>query len=218
MTLAILFTNSQSRADFVTAQLSEHGISLEVVKLERTHTDFTKLGRSIASTVAIVDSNKSPQLIADLVELDASIAVLAIVDKPSVEVTQAMLDAGAKDFVLCPIQPAELVVRVKRLIARVQNSRRNPKSFQSGPYFFDIDGRQITDDGGLVPLTDKEFDLALALFRQAGEVLRRDDLARQIWGHPSLSHSRTMCMTWVIGLTYSHASRKSSFVNRYQNR
>jgi DNA-binding response OmpR family regulator len=193
MTLAILFTNSQSRAELISEQLTQQGISLEIVKLDRgLQAGLAKLGKPLGSAVALVDSTKLSQHIAEIVELNTAPAVMAIVDRPSVDAAEAALNAGAKDFVVCPIQPVDLVVRVKRMIERVQNSRRNPKSFQSGPYFFDVEGRQLTVDKDVVSLTDKEFELALALFRDAGEVLPRDELASKIWGHPSLSHSRTI--------------------------
>jgi two-component system response regulator MtrA len=46
----------------------------------------------------------------------------------------------------------------------------------------DTAAREVTRDGGVVPLTPKGYDLLLALVRREGAVVSRVDLLREVWG------------------------------------
>jgi len=60
------------------------------------------------------------------------------------------------------------------------------------PYTFDTSNRQITVDGEPVKLTEKEYDLALFLFRNRGRVLSRQHLLTSVWGTSAELNTRTV--------------------------
>jgi DNA-binding winged helix-turn-helix (wHTH) protein len=53
--------------------------------------------------------------------------------------------------------------------------------YRFGPFCLDPVRRRLLRDGEPVPVTPKAFDTLLALVRQSGETLGKDDLMRQVW-------------------------------------
>lgn len=106
----------------------------------------------------------------------------------------AALAAGADDYMVKPIRPVELSARIQALLRRVypDTRQRDDDRLAWGRYAFDIVTRQATRDGALVPLTPKEFDLALLMFRNAGRVVPREHMVTAVWGREFSPMSRTI--------------------------
>jgi DNA-binding winged helix-turn-helix (wHTH) protein len=53
--------------------------------------------------------------------------------------------------------------------------------YQFGPFRLDPLKRRLLRDGDVVPLTPKAFDTLLALVRQGGKTIEKDDLMKKVW-------------------------------------
>jgi DNA-binding response OmpR family regulator len=92
------------------------------------------------------------------------------------------LTAGADDCVAKPIRAAELAARVRALLRRAHEQEEKPPSGQAwGQYQFILSSRQLKIGGEPIVTTQKEFDLALFLFRNMGRVVSRMHLLERIW-------------------------------------
>ena len=90
------------------------------------------------------------------------------------------LAAGADDIIVSPIRAGELAARVRALIRRAY--AEEPDNQTWGRYHF-LPARQLLEmDGAPVVLTQKQFNLALLLFRNMGRVLSRRYLLESVWG------------------------------------
>lgn len=104
-----------------------------------------------------------------------------------------ILGDGADDFVPGPVGIRELVARAGAVLRR-----RNPRYFCSTnvlempPYRFDMSNKLLLAGGVPVTLTEKEFELALFLFRNLGCTLSRRHLLEAVWGSALLAMSRTV--------------------------
>jgi two-component system OmpR family response regulator/two-component system response regulator QseB len=92
------------------------------------------------------------------------------------------LDAGADDYVIKPVDLHELGARLRSLVRRSHGHAQ--EVLRSGAVELDTAARQVTMGGEVVALSTREYDLLLALMRNAGRVLSREQLEQQMysWG------------------------------------
>lgn len=101
------------------------------------------------------------------------------------------LESGADDYVVKPFSLGELLARVRAVLRRAPQARRQDV-LESGDLRLDLIARRVTLAGRELPLTPKEFDLLAALMQNAGIVLSRDLLLTKVWGYDYLGDSRTV--------------------------
>lgn len=102
----------------------------------------------------------------------------------------AALDAGADDYIVKPLRGAELLARVRALTRRFAGRPRGRIS--CGPVVLDTPNRTAFVNGEPVPLTDREYDVALYLFSHRGELVSRLDLLRSVWRTSASLQTRTV--------------------------
>jgi DNA-binding response OmpR family regulator len=123
------------------------------------------------------------------------VPVLFVTGRTSENDIVAGLAAGADDYMIKPLRGSELVARVQALLRRAYpETVREQISF--GAYRFETSRNEVhfeTEEGPRVAqLTQKEFDLAIMLFRNAGRPLSRSHIREVVWGRDIEIPSRTM--------------------------
>ncbi|TMG25849.1 MAG: response regulator transcription factor [Chloroflexi bacterium] len=99
------------------------------------------------------------------------------------------LAAGADDYLPKPFSPAELVLRVKRVLDRAsgpagQTQDKGP--LQHGDLVVDRDRHEVRVADRDIPLTSVEFRLLAAILEAGGRVLSRDRLLDLVYGSDGL--------------------------------
>ncbi|MBR8740942.1 response regulator transcription factor [Nocardiopsis sp. MG754419] len=89
------------------------------------------------------------------------------------------LRSGADDYVVKPLAIEELCARMEAVLRRTR--KRVGTALSAGPLRADTSTRTVTCEGRPVDLTRKEFDLLVALIREAGGVVSREHLLLRVW-------------------------------------
>lgn len=125
-------------------------------------------------------------------KLPAILPVLFMTSRSGEDDIVAGLAAGADDYMIKPIRRGELVARVQALLRRAYPSQTAIEQIQFSQYIFEPRTGRLTVDGEPAELTQKEFDLALLLFRNLGRPLSRAYILEAVWLRDIEIPSRTM--------------------------
>lgn len=114
-------------------------------------------------------------------------AILMLTASQSESDHVAGLELGADDFVTKPIEPRILLARVRAQLRRLAvlrgvTSPAKQDVLRVGPMTVDVASRDVSIEGRPVALTTMEFDVLCMLARDAGTVVKRDDLYTEVLG------------------------------------
>ena len=106
----------------------------------------------------------------------------------------AGLDAGADDYVTKPFRLGELLARVRALLRRSVVGDVPALVLCAQDLRIDVAARRVCAHGEELTLSNKEFDLLVALVRRADTVVSREDLMREVWQTAWMGSSKTLDM------------------------
>lgn len=91
------------------------------------------------------------------------------------------IEIGGDDYLTKPFAFAELIVRIKSLLRRANQSDYKSTLMQIADLKMDIAKRTVHRGGAPIKLTAKEFSLLQFMLERRGEVLPRSVIASQVW-------------------------------------
>ena len=87
------------------------------------------------------------------------------------------LEVGADDYMSKPFEPRELVLRIKRILARQTRLTTIASTLAFGPFLFNPETGILTRTGSRIHITTAEQQLLTSFGRAPNKVLSRDDLS-----------------------------------------
>jgi two-component system response regulator RegX3 len=128
--------------------------------------------------VDLTDSG-SENLPALVHRLDTSYRPLVLCTVPERRITSAALEAGADACLEAPYTIEDLEIQVRAML------RRSPGTthavIEAGPLIIDESSHTVSFDDAPISLPPKEFELLVALARDAGAVLSKRTLLERLW-------------------------------------
>ena len=102
-------------------------------------------------------------------------------------------ECGADDYLTKPFNILELKARIRALLRRAGSTGKQQADVLACDHIsIDRSARNAYNDGRLVDLTQKEFDLVELLMRNPNRVYSREALLDAIWGYDNSSDIRTV--------------------------
>lgn len=124
--------------------------------------------------------------------LDWRIPVLFLTTMEHEEDIVRALEYGADDYMIKPVKARELVARIAALARRTAAVDDTQEVLEFPPFSIDRQTRTLKRDGVPVELTQKEYELVLFMFRNAGRVLSRGHILESVWGRSPNINTRTV--------------------------
>ena len=115
----------------------------------------------------------------------------------------AGLDAGADDYLVKPFRLSELLARVRAHLRRAAASERDDRDepLRAGGVVVDRAARRAWCRGEELALRPKEFDLVALLVAEAGRVVTRERIMRDVWDTDWMGSTKTLD-THVLALRH----------------
>jgi DNA-binding response OmpR family regulator len=102
------------------------------------------------------------------------------------------LELGADDYLTKPFSPRELLLRIKKILARARPEDKSRDQMLFGDLLIDVPRHLASWKHRPFELTATEFKLLATLAQRAGRVQSRDTLLRDVWEYDSLIDTRTV--------------------------
>lgn len=154
--------------------------------------------------------------------LDWNIPILFITQRNEEKDIVMALEAGADDYMVKPINRAEMLARIGAISRRNQPQENSNQALEFLPYTIDTQKRHVTCHAEVIELTKKEYDLTLFIFRNMGRLLSRGFILERVWGKNPDINTRTVDTHmsrlrrklnigaengWVLTSVYQHGYR-----------
>lgn len=110
----------------------------------------------------------------------ATIPVLLLTARNSVEDRIDGLNSGADDYLGKPFDLDELAARLRAIARRSKGN--TVAALQLGAFRLDSAARELRREGTIIPLSRREFALVETLFEQPGRVFSRSQLEDRLYG------------------------------------
>ncbi len=171
--LDLLEVLSSSLSDnFTTQTFSEPDKGLDFIK--NNHTDAILLDLHIPGRDGF-------QVYEELKQAKQNLPVLFLTGDSDINARIKGLEIGADDFLIKPVQTAELIARVKNRIALSKKNLQSNKMIRYKDLVIDLDGHQVHLNHQIIRLTPKEYQLLLVLSQNPNKVIHKDDLVNMLW-------------------------------------
>lgn len=121
------------------------------------------------------------QLMAMCRRIDIPMRFIVMTAMESIQAKIQGFETGVLDYVVKPVEPAELLARIKVALQYPLKSQTQNRSY--GPLSFDKANRSFSINGANMILTRAEGLLLEALFLRCGATLAKDNLANCLYGY-----------------------------------
>ena len=120
---------------------------------------------------------------------------------------------GGDDYITKPFSIEELILRIEVFLKRADTKPAMVSLTQLGQYKFDYQNLRLSCHGWEKKLTQKEADILRIFCRKQGQVVRREDILKDIWGDDDYFLGRSLDVFISKLRKYLRADQSLSIIN-----
>jgi two-component system, OmpR family, response regulator VicR len=136
------------------------------------------------------------RMAAELRKRDKLVPIIFLTARSQVEDVIKGFEIGGNDYLRKPFSMEELIVRIKALVGRMQDTAREAvveeTVFTIGKFQFDSVRQTLMYEDGQIMLSHRESELLRHLCIHRNQVLERGPVLRELWGDDSVFNGRSM--------------------------
>lgn len=125
---------------------------------------------------------------------DKMIPVIFITAKSLKEDKLKGYDLDADDYITKPFDEEELLWKIKAVIRRIPENKSDKKIelIHIGEYAFDFNNQSLSINGKTKRITEKESDILRYLCNHKNNVIKREDMLKDLWGENDYFFGRSL--------------------------
>ena len=130
-----------------------------------------------------------------VIEIDPEIPFIFLTAKKLKEDKIKGLKLGADDYIVKPFEADILVLKLQNILkrtTRVQHESTSKDTIHIGKYVFDYNNQSLKYKEEYQRLTEKETQLISYLYAHKNNMVRREDILKEIWGNDDFFSGRSM--------------------------
>jgi len=166
----------------ITRYLTQEGVSIETVNAGAHGAEQALSGNHALVVLDIMMPGVNGFDVLRRIRAQSRVPVLMLTAKGDALDRVLGLEMGADDYLPKPFNPQELAARIRAILRRAGPQAAPGAPIAVGDVEIDSRARVARRGGDIVNLTTVEFDLLEVLLRQAGQVVGRDQLTRDVLG------------------------------------
>lgn len=185
----LIVDDEKKLADVMSLYLKKEGYEVECAYNGDEGEDFVKLNNYNLVILDIMMPEKDGWSLLRSIKSKRDIPVILTTARAEEEDRIFGFELGADDYMIKPISLRELVLRVS---LRIKTSYKKEEKLTLKGLSIDEDRREVIEDGRVIALTPKEFDLLLFLCKNPNHVFQREQLLNKVWGYDFMGDTRTV--------------------------
>ena len=178
--------------EMLSTYLDGHGVSVETCDCARS--GLAALAR--ATPDAVVLDVMLPDLdgfeVCRRIRARSEVPVLMLTARGDETDRVVGLELGADDYLPKPFSPRELLARLRAITRRGRAAAAPDDVLRFGDLELDTGAREVRLGGEIRPLTSHQFEILVAMARNAGRVLSRDQIMEAVRGEPLEAFDRSI--------------------------
>lgn len=144
-----------------------------------------------------------------------SVPILFLTAKSAQEDKIKGFKLGADDYILKPFNIEELVLRIEVFLKHTRNHRTTKEKFEIGLYTFDYANLSLACGKKTQKLTQREADVLKTLCINIGQLVKREEILKQVWGDDDYFLGRSLDVFISKLRKYLSKDKKVNIINHH---